>query len=76
MPNPATRLNDGTSGNSNRAVPDFLLDPTSGLAGSAEEQQVIDSLVAPVMGVPADRVPDLVTLLFGPMARGTAVGQS
>ena len=77
VPNPATRLNDGTSGgNSNRAVPDFLLDPTSGLAGSAEEQQVIDSLVAPVMGVPADRVPDLVTLLFGPMARGTAVGQS
>jgi virulence factor Mce family protein len=76
VPNPATHLNDGTSGgNSNRATPDFLLDPSS-LAGSAEEQNVIDSLVAPVMGVTADRVPDLVTLLFGPMARGTAVGQS
>ena len=48
----------------------------SGRAGSAEEQHVVDSLVAPVMGVPADRVPDLATLLFGPMARGTAVGQS
>ena len=30
----------------------------------------------PQMGVPADEVPDLATLLFGPMARGTAVGQS
>jgi phospholipid/cholesterol/gamma-HCH transport system substrate-binding protein len=77
VPNPVTRLNDGTSGgNSNSVTPDFLVDPSSGLAGSAEEQGVIDGLVAPVMGVPADRVPDLVTLLFGPMARGTAVGQS
>ena len=25
------------------------------------------------MGVPADQVPDVATLLFGPMARGTAV---
>jgi phospholipid/cholesterol/gamma-HCH transport system substrate-binding protein len=77
VPNPPIPLNDGTSGgNSNSVTPDFLVDPSSGLAGSAEEQGVIDSLVAPVMGVPADRVPDLVTLLFGPMARGTAVGQS
>jgi phospholipid/cholesterol/gamma-HCH transport system substrate-binding protein len=77
VPNPPSELSDGTSSSSsNRAVPDFLLDPTSGHAGSAEEQQVVDSLVAPVMGRPADRVPDLATLLFGPMARGTAVGQS
>ena len=27
-------------------------------------------------GMPAGRVPDLATLLFGPMARGTVVGQS
>jgi phospholipid/cholesterol/gamma-HCH transport system substrate-binding protein len=77
VPNPAARLNDGTGASINGdAVPGFLLDTTSGLAGSTEEQHVIDSLVSPVMGVPADRVPDLVTLLFGPMARGTAVGQS
>jgi hypothetical protein len=36
----------------------------------------VDALVAPQMGVAADDVPDLATLLFGPMARGTAVGQS
>jgi virulence factor Mce-like protein len=77
VPNPPSHLNDGTkASDSNRAIPSFLLDPTSGRAGSAEEQHVVDSLVAPVMGVPADRVPDLATLLFGPMARGTAVGQS
>jgi phospholipid/cholesterol/gamma-HCH transport system substrate-binding protein len=77
VPNPVTRLNDGTGGGSSGdAVPGNLADPTSGLAGTAAEQQVIDGLVAPVLGVPADRVPDLVTLLFGPMARGTAVGQS
>ncbi len=49
---------------------------TSGLAGSAEEQRVVDAWSRPQMGVPADEVPDLATLLFGPMARGTAVGQS
>ena len=77
VPQGPTDLNDGTNGgNSNRAIPGFLLDPTSGRAGSAEEQLVVDSLAAPVMGMPADRVPDLATLLFGPMARGTVVGQS
>jgi phospholipid/cholesterol/gamma-HCH transport system substrate-binding protein len=77
VPNPPADLNDGTrSSGSNRVVPDFLVDPTSGHAGSAEEQEVVDSLVAPVMGMPADRVPDLATLLFGPMARGTEVSQS
>jgi hypothetical protein len=37
---------------------------------------VVDALVAPTMGVGAADVPDLATLLFGPMARGTSVGQS
>ncbi len=82
LPNPAvpikpSHLNDGTGGgNSGDAVPGFLLDPTSGLAGSADEQLVVDSLAGPVMGMPADQVPDLATLLFGPMARGTVVGVS
>ena len=33
-------------------------------------------MTAPVLGVPVDAVPDLVDLLFGPMARGTKVGLS
>jgi phospholipid/cholesterol/gamma-HCH transport system substrate-binding protein len=46
---------------------------TSGWAGTKAEQEVVDSLAAPVLGVRADRVPDVATLLFGPMARGNEV---
>jgi phospholipid/cholesterol/gamma-HCH transport system substrate-binding protein len=46
---------------------------TSGWAGTKAEQEVVDSLAAPVLGVPADRVPDVATLLFGPIARGNEV---
>jgi phospholipid/cholesterol/gamma-HCH transport system substrate-binding protein len=46
---------------------------TSGWAGTQAEQEVVDSIAAPVLDVPADRVPDVATLLFGPMARGNEV---
>lgn len=49
---------------------------SSGRAGTADEQAVVDALVAPVLGVPFDQVPDVATLLFGPAARGTAVSVS
>ena len=38
------------------------------------EDRVLDSIVAPVMGVPYDGLPEISELLFGPMARGTTVG--
>jgi phospholipid/cholesterol/gamma-HCH transport system substrate-binding protein len=82
LPNPArpwpgNRFRDGTKGDgSASALPTFLLDPQSGTSGSREEQGVVDALVSPQMGVPAGDVPDVATLLFGPMARGTAVDQS
>jgi hypothetical protein len=44
-----------------------------GYAGTASEQQMIELLLAPAMGRPAAEVPEVATLLFGPMARGTAV---
>ncbi|WP_175409069.1 MCE family protein [Streptomyces sp. TRM64462] len=70
VPAPHTKLRDGTkdvdagsgSGAGNTAV-----------SSTAAEQRAVSALVAPVMGVPADRVPPVATLLFGPMARGTAV---
>ena len=37
---------------------------------------MVAALVAPQLGTAADEVPGLATLLFGPMARGTAVSQS
>jgi phospholipid/cholesterol/gamma-HCH transport system substrate-binding protein len=76
-PYPGQTFRDGTQGShSADAVPGFLVDPVSGRSGSAEEQGLVDALVAPQMGVRAAAVPDLATLLFGPMARGTAVNQS
>lgn len=52
-----------------------LADPTSGDAGTASEQAVTDALLAPVLGVPVDQVPDISNLLVGPLARGTQVTQ-
>ncbi|MDO0937674.1 MCE family protein [Streptomyces sp. DG2A-72] len=57
VPAPHTKLNDGTSD----------------VSGTRAEQRAVGSLVAPVLGMPADEVPPVATLLFGPMARGTAV---
>ena len=39
----------------------------------AAQRALIDVLAAPALGVRADQVPDLVDLLFGPLARGTTV---
>ncbi|MFG1621084.1 MCE family protein [Kribbella sp. NPDC049227] len=55
----------------NRAVPGFDLD--TGGVGTPAEQQVIDSVVGPAMGVPATDVPDLTTLMVGPLLRGGQV---
>jgi phospholipid/cholesterol/gamma-HCH transport system substrate-binding protein len=80
VPFPGNSFDDGTrkSGSASVLPPRLagLVDPTSGHSGTTEEQRVVDALVAPQMGRPAAEVPDLATLLFGPMARGTAVSQS
>jgi phospholipid/cholesterol/gamma-HCH transport system substrate-binding protein len=54
-----------------RAAPSF--DLTSGYSGTTAERSVVDAIAAPVMGVPVDGVPDVATLLFGPLARGAEV---
>ena len=53
--------------------------PAPGLRANSlpmSQREVMGSVLGPVMGVPADEVPDLAYLLFGPMARGTQVGLS
>ena len=47
---------------------------TSGWAGTFAEQHVVDALAAPVLQVPAEQVPDVATLLLGPVVRGAQVG--
>ncbi|MGW5257128.1 MCE family protein [Streptomyces sp. NPDC004012] len=69
VPGPKPRLNDGTSSGGSAGTRPGGVDVSS----TAAEQRAVDSLVAPVMGVPADQVPPVATLLFGPLARGAAV---
>ncbi len=45
----------------------------SGDVGSAGEKRMIDILVAPLLGEPSSQVPDLATLLVGPLLRGQVV---
>ncbi|WP_148572854.1 MCE family protein [Nocardioides caldifontis] len=47
--------------------------PGDAVVGTEDEQQVIDRLAAPVLDVPPTEVPDLATLLLGPLARGQGV---
>jgi virulence factor Mce-like protein len=69
VPGPKPRLDDGTKdGGSGGGLPGGV-----GVSATADEQRAVGSLVAPVLGVPADEVPPVATLLFGPLARGTAV---
>ena len=44
-----------------------------GYAGTPEESQVIDQLLAPTLGTTAGEVPDLGSLLLGPIVRGATV---
>ncbi len=55
----------------NRSAPGFALD--TGGAGTPAEQKVIDSIAGPAMGIPASDVPDLATLMIGPLVRGGQV---
>ena len=47
--------------------------PSEKVTATAAEKRHVGALVGPVMGESPDDVPDITTLLWGPMARGTAV---
>ena len=82
LPNPkvpfsgAPNFNDGVTGlqrgDAQRTAPTVDVASTNAAAGSAEKS-FFGALTAPVLGLPADRVPDLTTLLFGPLVAGTEV---
>ncbi|MGY2873207.1 phospholipid/cholesterol/gamma-HCH transport system substrate-binding protein [Marmoricola sp. URHA0025 HA25] len=82
LPNPKVpltgvpNLNDGVNnlqrGDAQRTAPAVDASLSGAAAGSAQKA-FFNALTAPVLGVSADRVPDLTTLLFGPLATGTEV---
>jgi phospholipid/cholesterol/gamma-HCH transport system substrate-binding protein len=63
-------FNDGVNGQLKRSATGFdrVL-----VTGTPQEKAVMVPLTAPVLGVPADQVNDIATLLFGPLARGSEV---
>ncbi|WP_086560612.1 MCE family protein [Streptomyces africanus] len=67
VPAPGAHLDDGSK------KPGTASGGPLGVSATRAEQRAVGSLMAPVLGVPADEVPPVATLLFGPMARGTAV---
>ena len=66
-------VNDGVSYPLGKQRPATGFDVTSGYAGTTPERGLVSSIAATALGVPAARVPDLATLLFGPLARGAEV---
>ena len=48
-------------------------DTSSGFAGTEAEQAVVNALLAEKSGRPADEIPPVATLLYGPLVRGTDV---
>jgi phospholipid/cholesterol/gamma-HCH transport system substrate-binding protein len=72
---PVHTVDDGVTGGHGKFRPRAAthVDVSSGYAGSASERSLVNSLVAPAMGVPVDEVPDVASLLMGPLARGAEV---
>ena len=50
--------------------------PSMGDAGSAAEMTSMNQILGPILGRPADKVPAIAGLLWGPMARGSEVDVS
>jgi phospholipid/cholesterol/gamma-HCH transport system substrate-binding protein len=79
---PTIRFRDGTEDDPRFGPPPagptdaLTYSPSMGSAGTSEERGAFDSLLGPVLGIPSSDVPDLATLLFGPMLRGSAVNLS
>jgi phospholipid/cholesterol/gamma-HCH transport system substrate-binding protein len=59
------RINDGSDYNFGKRVP-----VGDAVGGTSREKLLIGAAASPVLGVPVDDVPDVTTLLLGPLARG------
>jgi len=65
-------VNNLQRGDAQRTAPRIDAAATNSAAGAAEKA-FFGALTAPVLGMPADQVPDLTTLLFAPLVAGTEV---
>jgi virulence factor Mce-like protein len=78
VPAPDVNYKDGyrddQAGTVNPPPAGVMADPALFLAGNDTQRGILNAVVAPVLEVPYDGVPDIAELLFGPMARGATVG--
>lgn len=65
---------DGQAGTTASGLAGAAANPALYLADTKVQRRILDTVAAPVLQVPADGVPDIAQLLFGPMARGATVG--
>ncbi len=70
---PRFRQQTGQGGGSGAAVSPSSFSPAMGSAGTAQEQQALDTLLAPMLSTTSANVPDVADLLWGPLARGAEV---
>jgi phospholipid/cholesterol/gamma-HCH transport system substrate-binding protein len=72
---PVHAVDDGMKGGHGKFRPRAAtgFDMSSGYAGTRSERALLDAFAAPAMGVRTDDVPDLASLLVGPLARGSEV---
>ena len=73
QPNMDDGVDEPTGKGTDRVAPGFGINRSIGLAGSSSESAMLNSLLAPTLGVSAQNVPDLGALLVAPMARGAEV---
>src|SRR5437763_8864464 len=66
-------LRDGSYGYSGTGTLGRVMSADLGTQGSPAETRAIQAVLAPVEGVPPDRVSDTDALLYAPMIRGTEV---
>lgn len=71
IPDFADGIDEPTGKGTSRAPADFR--SAGGYAGTPEETDVLNTLIAPSLGRAPRDVPDLAALLVGPMARGATV---
>lgn len=72
-PAPPAQMVDGVGAQPGPGSRAPVFDVAGDYAGSESERRLVAGLLAPVLATEPERVPDVATLLFGPMARGNAV---
>ena len=76
LPDQNDGVNDRSLGKNGRAATGFASEGsglTAGVSGTASDKALLNSLTAPMLGIPVDKMSDVGSLLYGPAMAGTEV---